>query len=102
MIRHIVLTRFAAATSEDVIAQIYAQLQALVVRLPGVSGFHGGRSASPEQLERGYHHGFTIDFDSWAALATYAEHPDHKALGAQLVQHAEGGVDGILVLDIEV
>ena len=102
MIRHIVLTRFAPATSEDVIAQIYAQLQALVVRLPGVSGFHGGGSASPEQLERGYHHGFTIDFDSWAALATYAEHPDHKALGAQLVQHAEGGIDGILVLDIEV
>ena len=102
MIRHIVLTRFAPATSEDVIAQIYAQLQALVVRLPGASGFHGGRSASPEQLERGYHHGFTIDFDSWAALVTYAEHPDHKALGAQLVQHAEGGIDGILVLDIEV
>ncbi|WP_299374083.1 Dabb family protein [uncultured Tateyamaria sp.] len=102
MIRHMVLTRFAPGTDAATIASIYAGLSALVDRLPGARGFVGGASHSPEQIERGYKHGFTIDFDSWDALQTYAEHPEHKVLGAQLVAHAEGGVDGLIVLDIEV
>ncbi|MGX9354500.1 Dabb family protein [Roseobacteraceae bacterium S113] len=102
MIRHIVLTKFKAETSEARIGDIYEGLRALTARLPGAGGFTGGRSESPEQIERGYMHGFVIDFDSWDALALYAEHPEHKALGGQLVAHAEGGVDGILVLDIEI
>ncbi|EBA02829.1 hypothetical protein RB2150_18282 [Rhodobacterales bacterium HTCC2150] len=101
MIRHIVLTKFNADTTEEKIAAIYAELAALVEKLSGAHGFTGGRSSSPEQIERGYKHGFVIDFDSWADLKTYAEHPEHKALGAQLVQCAIGGIDGILVLDLE-
>ena len=102
MIRHIVLTRFNPATTEEAIAEIYADLAALVRDLPGARDFRGGRSNSPEDLERGYRHGFTIDFDTWEALATYAENPVHRALGARLVENAEGGVEGLLVLDIEV
>ena len=74
----------------------------LTETLPGAQGFKGGRSESPEQIERGYMHGFTVDFDDWDALQTYADNPDHKALGAQLVENAVGGIDGILVLDINV
>ena len=102
MIRHIVLTRFKADVSEDAIANIYSALAALVEQLDAASGFTGGRSRSPEQIERGYMHGFTIDFDSWDALQQYADHPQHKRLGAQLVDNAVGGIDGILVLDLEV
>jgi hypothetical protein len=47
-------------------------------------------------------HGFVIDFDDWTALQTYANNEDHKALGAQLVANAVGGIDGILVLDLPV
>ncbi len=46
-------------------------------------------------------HGFVIDFDSWAGLKTYAEHPKHQELGSQLVENAIGGMDGILVLDLD-
>jgi hypothetical protein len=102
MIRHIVLTRFAPETTPDEIADIYAALANLTHSLPGASGFTGGRSASPEALERGYHHGFVIDFDSWADLATYAADPRHLALGQRLVAAAMGGIEGLLVLDIEV
>ncbi|MBM1222354.1 Dabb family protein [Ponticoccus sp. SC2-23] len=102
MIRHIVLTRFAPDVSEDEIREIYTGLAALVERLPGARDFKGGRSSSSEQIERGYHHGFVIDFDDWPDLQTYAENPEHKALGARLVENAIGGVDGLLVLDIEV
>ncbi len=102
MIRHIVLTRFKPDTTEDTIAEIYADLSALTEKLPGARTFTGGRSESPEQIERGYMHGFVIDFDSWDALQTYADNAEHKALGAQLVANAVGGIDGLLVLDLDV
>jgi hypothetical protein len=102
MIRHIVLTKFSPETPEDKIAEIYAGLSALADKLPGAQNFTGGRSESPEQIEHGYMHGFIIDFDSWDALQNYADNPEHQALGGQLVANAVGGIDGILVLDLDV
>ena len=102
MIRHIVLTRFKPETGEARIAEIYTGLSDLTKKLPGASNFTGGRSESPEQIERGYMHGFVIDFENWEALANYQENPEHKALGGQLVENAIGGIDGILVLDLDV
>jgi hypothetical protein len=100
MIRHIVLTRFKPETSEATITTLHSDLASLTETLAGASGFTGGRSQSPEQIERGYMHGFTIDFTDWEALAHYADHP--KALGAQIVANAVGGIEGVLVLDLEV
>ena len=102
MIRHIVLTKFKPETSEDTVKGIYERLAALAQKLPGAQNFTGGRSESPEQIERGYMHGFVIDFDSWDALQSYADDEEHKALGGQLVAHAVGGIEGILVLDLDV
>lgn len=98
MIRHIVLIRFRPEVPESKIAAIFAALGPLSQRLG--FPFQAGRSQSPEKIERGYLHGFTIDFADWEALATYAEDPEHKAFGAQLVAHAEGGIEGILVFDL--
>ncbi|MDW3225232.1 MAG: Dabb family protein [Paracoccaceae bacterium] len=102
MIRHIVLTKFKPETPEDAIAEIYAGLSALSENLPGAQNFTGGRSDSPEQIERGYMHGFVIDFDDWDALQRYANNEAHKALGGRLVANAVGGIDGILVVDLDV
>lgn len=100
MIRHIVLIRFRPDVTEATIAGIFAALPQLAARLPGVQGFAAGRSESPEQIERGYLHGFTIDFDDWDALANYQADAGHKAFGGALVAHAVGGIDGILVFDL--
>lgn len=102
MIRHIVLTRFKSDVSEQKIAEIYAGLAALTKHLDGAAGFTGGRSQSPEQIERGYMHGFVIDFDNWDALGRYAENEEHKSLGKQIVANAAGGREGILVVDLEI
>ena len=102
MIRHIVLTKFRPNVAEATVAEIYEALAALVEELPGARDFTGGRSESPEQIERGYLHGFVIDFDSWDALATYADHPRHRELGGRLVANAVDGKDGILVVDLDV
>jgi hypothetical protein len=102
MIRHIVLTSFKPDVSEETIKGIYDGLAAVVGKLPGAANFTGGRSQSHEQIERGYMHGFVIDFDSWDALETYTDNEEHKVLGGQLVANAVGGIDGILVLDLDV
>ena len=98
MIRHIVLLKARPEVTEAHIAAIFADLHSL--KLPGILAIHSGRSESPEKIERGYLHGFTVDFTDWDALATYQSHPDHKRVGAALVAAAQGGLDGILVFDL--
>ena len=98
MIRHIVLLKARPEVTEAQITAIFADLHAL--RLPGILAIHSGRSESPEKIERGYLHGFTVDFTDWAALAAYQSHPDHQRVGAALVAAAQGGIDGILVFDL--
>jgi Stress responsive A/B Barrel Domain len=102
MIRHIVLIRFRPDVTEAAIAAIFTDLHAIKALLPGVLSITSGRSESPEQIERGYMHGFVADFADWAALAAYQAHPDHKAVGSALVAGAVGGLDGILVFDLPV
>ena len=102
MIRHIVLLRFRPAVSEDQIAGLFTKLHQIDGKIPGLLAITSGKSESPEKIERGYMHGFVVDFADWAALQAYQDHPDHKALGAGLVAAAEGGIDGILVFDLPV
>lgn len=100
MIRHIVLLKARPGVTEAHIAAIFADLHRL--ELPGILAIHSGRSESPEQIERGYMHGFTVDFADWQALAAYQGHPDHKRVGAALVAAAQGGIDGLLVFDLPI
>jgi hypothetical protein len=100
MIRHIVLFRARPGVTEAEIAAILADLGAIRDRLPGILAYHGGRSESPEQIERGYMHGFTMDFADWEALQAYQVHPDHRRAAAALVAASDGGGEGILVFDL--
>ena len=69
MIRHIVLLKARTEVTEAHIEGIFADLHALSV--PGILAIHSGRSESPEKIERGYLHGFTIDFaDSGVSFVT--------------------------------
>lgn len=100
MIRHIVLIRFQPSVPEARIAGLFADLHQIKGKIPGTLAITSGKSESPEKIERGYMHGFVVDFADWAALQAYQDHPDHKRLGAGLVAAAEGGIDGILVFDL--
>ena len=102
MIRYIVLIKFKPEISEAAVAAIFADLHDIQKILPGVLSITFGRSESPEQIERGFMHGFVVDFASWDALQVYQDHPDHKRVGAKLVAGAVGGIDGILVFDLPV
>ena len=101
MVRHIVLIQFQASLSDEEIAHIWRELYEIRGKVPGLIDIRAGTSKSPEKMERGHRHGFTVDFENWEALAAYQEHPEHKKLGARLVDKAVEGIDGILVFDFE-
>lgn len=100
MIRHIVLAKIRPEIDEAQMAALFAELRTIVDLVPGIGQIHAGRSESPEGIERGYTHGFTVDMESWETLAAYQAHPDHRAVGARLVSYTEGGIEGICVLDV--
>ena len=102
MIRNIVLIKVTPNLSHEEIDEIFDELHAIKAKVPGTIAITSGRSESPEKIERGYMHGFVADFADWATLQAYQDHPDHKKLGARLVANAVGGIDGILVFDLEV
>ncbi|NJO35747.1 MAG: Dabb family protein [Rhodospirillales bacterium] len=98
MIRHIVLLRAGSDTDAGELAAVLAGLAALRGRLPGMLDFHAGPDVSPEGLQRGYTHAFTIDFADVPARDAYLVDPNHKALGGRLAATV-GGRESILVLD---
>ena len=100
MIRHIVLIKFTPDTDEIAISTLFDELKKIKHKVPGILSITSGRSESPEKIERGYMHGFVVDFDTWESLETYQNDPDHLSLGAKLVASAEGGKDGILCFDL--
>ena len=105
MIRHVVLVRFRADVPETERVAIRDALRDLDVGRPGApaayQGFAGGPDASPEGLQRGFNAGFTIDFADAVARDAYLADAGHGAAGARLVAAAEGGVDGLLVVDLD-
>ena len=103
MIRHILLVSLAdepaaAARLQDA----FERIGRVAGRLPGVLSCSYGPSKSPEQLERGYTHGLVIDFADASALRGYAVDPEHVAAGGQIAGAATGGVDGLLVVDLQI
>lgn len=99
-IRHIVAIRFKVEISDAQIADLMAQLSALRAHLGGITDFQSRSNVSPEEpVVHGFGHLFWFDFVSEAARDAYLNDPDHQAVGKQLVEAADGGVDGILVLD---
>ncbi|WP_299146917.1 Dabb family protein [uncultured Tateyamaria sp.] len=101
MIRHCVMLRLPDGVDVVALDKIMLSLGDLVDQLDGCSGFRAGPNRDYEGKSPGYTYGFTLDAKNPRALAAYAVHPDHQALGAQLVALCEGGADGIRVYDIE-
>jgi hypothetical protein len=99
MIRHAVLIHFKP--DADVPA-IFAALKALQQKIPGIISISAGRDCSPEGLQRGHSHGFTVDFVDAAARDAYLPHPEHQKVGAMIVAAAVGGIEGVTVVDWEV
>ena len=98
MIRHAVFVRFQPDADTH---KILAALTALKSHIPGIIAISAGADCSPEGLQRGHTHGFMVDFSDAAARDAYLPHPEHQKVGAMIVAAAEGGIDGVTVIDWE-
>ncbi len=101
MIRHFVLLDFRDDVSRETRDSIFLDLAGLQ-DLDGVTGFHAGPNVSVEtDLIRGHHDGFWFDFTDAAARDAYLVNERHQAVGARIVAHTKGGIEGVTVFDIE-
>lgn len=98
MIRHTVLIRFKPDAN---VPAIFAALKGLQQSIPGITAISAGRDVSPEGLQRGHTHGFTVDFVDAAARDAYLPHPEHQKVGAMIVAAAVGGIEGVTAVDWE-
>jgi hypothetical protein len=101
MIRHIVIVKFKDGIGDAAIEALFDDIKAVQAHVPGMTTCVSGRSLELERLEKGFRHGFVVEFADRAALDAYQQHPDHRRAGARLVEPAQGGLDGILVFDLE-
>ena len=102
MIRHCVFAKFRNDVPAAERMAIHADLEALRSVVDGMDTVHFSANVSPEPFARGFSHGFTIDFRDAAARDAYLVHEAHQRAGARLVAALEGGIDGLMVFDLDI
>ena len=102
MIRHIVALNFIDGTTPEVKQTLYNDLAALDQKINGIIDFQARENVSVEEpVIHGFRDLFWFDFRDIEVRDAYLADPDHQAIGARLVAQCEGGIDGILVMDVE-
>lgn len=103
MIRHCVFVRFRRDVGPEERRAIFEQIAGLKGLIPGLWAVHVGANASPEiGMDKGFSEGFMADFRDARARDAYLAHVEHQAIGRKLLAAAQGGIEGVLVYDIEV
>ena len=102
MIRHCVFIRFRPEVTREQQEELFRRISGLGDRLPGFLAAYAGPNVSPEVgMDKGYSTGFVVDFADADARDVYLRDSEHGRIGEQLVASAIGGVDGVLVFDLE-
>ncbi len=94
-LKHIVLFTFKSTSSPDEVKNVAKTFAALYGKVPQVKKMEWGINMSPEHLDQGFTHCFTLTFSSEKDLADYQQNPDHKAFQAVLKPH----MDKVFVVD---
>lgn len=95
VLRHVVFFSFKAETSEEEINTVVDAFRELKNKIPGIISFEWGVNSSPEGLNRGLTHAFTLTFFTAQARDEYLPHTSHKEFGEILGPH----LDQVLVVD---
>ena len=81
LLRHIVLFKFKSEVTAAQIEKVEKAFAGLPQKIDEIKGFEWGLNNSPENLNKGFTHGFLLTFDSEEGRDIYLPHPDHKAFG---------------------
>lgn len=76
---HIVIIKFKADATVDQIESIFSNLKALLneKKIAGLESFNGGPYSSPEGMNKGFTHAFSMIFSDEKSRDAYFPHPDH-------------------------
>jgi len=96
-VRHVVMLKFKPDVNAAQVAQVESAFAALASQIAEVQSLEWGTNASPEGLDHGFTHCFTLGFADAAARDTYLVHPRHQAFSAL----AQPRLADVLVLDYE-
>jgi hypothetical protein len=96
MIRHTVFCRFRKDAD---VAAIEKALRGLQKSIPGIFAITFGADNSPEGLQKGFTHAFSVDFTDAAARDAYLPHPAHQVVGKLVVDNLDGGLQNLVVID---
>ena len=98
---HVVLVRWAATATPDVVARFDAAARGVRASIPGVLEVAHGPSVSVEQLEQGYDYALHVRFADAEARDAYLPHPAHAPLADLIVANAETFVVFDLAVDAD-
>ena len=100
MIEHCVFIRFQDDVLPEKCLQLVQAFEDLQGQMDGLVSISAGHNTPFEAKSHGFEYGFIARFTSNKALLAYQADPRHQVLGAALVAHAPGGLDGIFVVDL--
>ena len=95
LLRHVVLFKFKDSSSVADIKKVEDAFRALPSKIKEIKSFEWGINNSPEELNQGFTHCFSLSFLSEKDRAIYLPHPAHKAFGVLL----QPILDKVLVID---
>ena len=96
-LRHVVVFRYKPDARPEQIREVTEAFAALRTQIPGIVAFEHGVNDSPERLNQGFTHVYTMTFTGPAARDAYLPHPAHRAFGALLGRL--GILDAAFVVD---
>ena len=89
-LRHVVLFAFKEDATPEQVDAVVADFATLPGAIPGIVSYEWGTNVSPEGLNDGFTHCFTLTFASAEARDGYLAHPAHgrfvDTLGASLAR----------------
>lgn len=102
MIMHMVFMKLKPTVSAAEIDALFGQFEAMVPVMEGLESFAGGPYSSPEGINRGYTHGFSMVFSSAAARDAYLPSKEHQDVAVGLGGMLDGSFeDTVVAFDYE-
>jgi len=99
MIHHLVVLKIKKDAKPAQVTRMFAELDGLKKKIPGLLSFAGGPYSSPEGLNQGFTHGFVMTFSDGAARDGYLPHPEHEKVKERILPLLDGGLDGVVAFD---
>ncbi len=96
-IQHMVIVKFKPEVSAEKISDLYRQLAQLQELIPGIRRFCGGAYSSGEGLNKGFTHGFLMEFENAEDRDRYLPHPEHERVKEAILPC----IDDVIAFDFE-